>query len=381
MGRPCCNVCGRSFPTRRALGGHMRIHLLPNSDKEPMSRYGFRVNPRKTWKLMENENDMLCSKCGEKFRSWSSLFNHTKFHSETEGDQLREEDEDFEEKNMNSNRNGSYEEGGDGIETQSDSEVNAMERSGSLGSSIAYEIEQTAGAFCLMMLSRGAGSVTDSSDKASVVTDDEVEKRKSNSGFPQCDSEMNELAMIPSVPKFDFGINELEKIQSFPSVSEFSLKLRKSKASSRRKDLHYVASGIEKQSRYNCKTCGRTFPTYQALGGHRARHMRIKVPSFSEVLDTKELKIQNHGSKFYECSICGKIFASGQALGGHKRSHLVAADNAASAPAPAEAVQASAAVIANMEQVSSVFDTLDLNLPAMEDESYGDYDDMTEDSI
>ncbi|XP_020572968.1 zinc finger protein ZAT9-like [Phalaenopsis equestris] len=374
MGRPCCNVCDRSFPTRRALGGHMRIHLLPNSDKEPMRRYGFRVNPRKTWKLMENENDMLFSECGEKFSSCSSLFNQMKFRSETEGDQLREGDEEFEEKEMNSNSNGSYEEGGDGMETPSNSEVNAIERSGSLDSSMACENEQTADAFCLMMLSRGAGSVT-------VVTDDGVEKHKSNSGFPQCDSEMNELAMIPSVPKFDFGINEHEKIQSFPSESEIFLKLKKSKPSSHRKDLHYIASGIEKKSRYNCKTCGRTFPTCQALGGRRASYMRIKFCCFSEVLATKKLNIQNHGSKFYGCSICGKNFASGQALSGHKRLHLVAADNAASTPAPAEAVQASAAVIANMEQVSSVFDTLDLNLPAMEDESYGDYDDMTEDSI
>ncbi|XP_020572981.1 zinc finger protein ZAT5-like [Phalaenopsis equestris] len=82
--------------------------------------------------------------------------------------------------------------------------------------------------------------------------------------------------------------------------------------------------------------------------------MRIKVPSFSEVLATKELNIQNHGSKLHECSICGKVFASGQALGGHKRRHLVAADNAASTPAPADAVQASAAVTANMEQISYV---------------------------
>ncbi|XP_047093490.1 zinc finger protein ZAT12-like [Lolium rigidum] len=58
-----------------------------------------------------------------------------------------------------------------------------------------------------------------------------------------------------------------------------------------------------------CKTCGRVFPSFQALGGHRASH---KKP----LLDGDDLKPKLHG-----CSVCGLEFAIGQALGGHMRRH------------------------------------------------------------
>ncbi|KAM0856476.1 hypothetical protein ACQ4PT_049089 [Festuca glaucescens] len=53
-----------------------------------------------------------------------------------------------------------------------------------------------------------------------------------------------------------------------------------------------------------CKTCGRVFPSFQALGGHRASHKKPR-------LDGDDLKPKLHG-----CSICGLEFAIGQALGG-----------------------------------------------------------------
>ncbi|XP_047045527.1 zinc finger protein ZAT12-like [Lolium rigidum] len=58
-----------------------------------------------------------------------------------------------------------------------------------------------------------------------------------------------------------------------------------------------------------CKTCGRVFQSFQALGGHRASH---KKP----LLDGDDLKPKLHG-----CSVCGLEFAIGQALGGHMRRH------------------------------------------------------------
>ncbi|XP_047093294.1 zinc finger protein ZAT12-like [Lolium rigidum] len=58
-----------------------------------------------------------------------------------------------------------------------------------------------------------------------------------------------------------------------------------------------------------CKTCGRVFPSFQALGGHRASHKKPR-------LDGDDLKPKLHG-----CSVCGLEFAIGQALGGHMRRH------------------------------------------------------------
>ncbi|KAL3520777.1 hypothetical protein ACH5RR_018926 [Cinchona calisaya] len=120
---------------------------------------------------------------------------------------------------------------------------------------------------------------------------------------------------------------------------------------------------------YECKTCGRTFPSFQALGGHRASHRKPKnmaaaaaaaaaaeekklsfymsddeeetifknskyktnsssVLSLDQFLNNREMSSNNmklHKSasfrKTHECAHCGAEFASGQALGGHMRRH------------------------------------------------------------
>ncbi|CAI9289989.1 unnamed protein product [Lactuca saligna] len=119
---------------------------------------------------------------------------------------------------------------------------------------------------------------------------------------------------------------------------------------------------------YECKTCNRTFPSFQALGGHRASHKKPKVnveekksglvniqPPLMEYSDEDQHKVvvedeenknsliisnnvqkspssspgliqtgiinNNTRGKVHECSICGSEFLSGQALGGHMRKH------------------------------------------------------------
>ncbi|KAI3917170.1 hypothetical protein MKX01_003619 [Papaver californicum] len=97
---------------------------------------------------------------------------------------------------------------------------------------------------------------------------------------------------------------------------------------------------------YECKTCNRCFPSFQALGGHRASHKNPKNLLMVEDHQQQQLKkslvllsetqipvsrattttsssmgIYNNKSKVHECSICGAEFSSGQALGGHMRRH------------------------------------------------------------
>ncbi|KAG6606029.1 Zinc finger protein ZAT5, partial [Cucurbita argyrosperma subsp. sororia] len=97
---------------------------------------------------------------------------------------------------------------------------------------------------------------------------------------------------------------------------------------------------------YECKTCNRSFPSFQALGGHRASHKKpkpitaveeseepqqvnkaipiaaaavvVQIPIKTET--TTNSQTQKSG-KIHECSICGLEFSSGQALGGHMRRH------------------------------------------------------------
>ncbi|CDY58436.1 BnaC03g71210D [Brassica napus] len=148
---------------------------------------------------------------------------------------------------------------------------------------------------------------------------------------------------------------------------------------------------------YQCKTCDRTFPSFQALGGHRASHKKPRATSFYSNLDLKKSIYENdaaslaNNNKVHECGICGAEFTSGQALGGHMRRHRGAVVVAA-APAPIVTVAAAAAntelSLSSMsyDQISDGQDhlvmpeakkakkmvvslDLDLNLPAPEDEN------------
>ncbi|CAI0452776.1 unnamed protein product [Linum tenue] len=144
---------------------------------------------------------------------------------------------------------------------------------------------------------------------------------------------------------------------------------------------------------YECKTCNRTFPSFQALGGHRASHKKprptpgppgiedkkvisagpipacqVEMSNSAAVSATNSGKAAtpagNKAAKVHECAICGAEFTSGQALGGHMRRHRGVVTATA-----AGIVDTSAAVNyedLNNQQKNHVL-SLDLNLPAPED--------------
>ncbi|CAL4945141.1 unnamed protein product [Urochloa decumbens] len=88
------------------------------------------------------------------------------------------------------------------------------------------------------------------------------------------------------------------------------------------------------EGEFVCKTCGRAFTSFQALGGHRTSHLRgrhgLELGVGAKALkqhkaaggdaksggDEKQQKRPQH-----ECHICGLGFEMGQALGGHMRRH------------------------------------------------------------
>ncbi|KAL9686896.1 hypothetical protein QQ045_031289 [Rhodiola kirilowii] len=69
---------------------------------------------------------------------------------------------------------------------------------------------------------------------------------------------------------------------------------------------------------FGCKTCGKKFSTFQALGGHRASH---KKPKLDQDKLTNSASAAQAKPKSHVCAICGAEFALGQALGGHMRRH------------------------------------------------------------
>ncbi|TKV92538.1 hypothetical protein SEVIR_9G168000v4 [Setaria viridis] len=82
---------------------------------------------------------------------------------------------------------------------------------------------------------------------------------------------------------------------------------------------------------HRCSVCGKSFPSHQALGGHKSSH-RTRPPAAAPPTPAAEQpapaaspaassSTSGAGSRVHECSMCRKTFPTGQALGGHKRCH------------------------------------------------------------
>ncbi|KAK8596393.1 hypothetical protein V6N13_001024 [Hibiscus sabdariffa] len=82
---------------------------------------------------------------------------------------------------------------------------------------------------------------------------------------------------------------------------------------------HYLDGGRGRGRVFACKTCNKSFSSFQALGGHRASHKKPRLTKGGGDAPVSPKKPKSH-----ECSICGREFAIGQALGGHMRRHRAA---------------------------------------------------------
>ncbi|URE00552.1 Zinc finger protein [Musa troglodytarum] len=69
---------------------------------------------------------------------------------------------------------------------------------------------------------------------------------------------------------------------------------------------------------FECRTCNRQFPSFQALGGHRASHKKPRLDGHGHGQAQAGAAAKR---RVHECPICGVEFAVGQALGGHMRRH------------------------------------------------------------
>ncbi|KAG6515967.1 zinc finger protein ZAT11-like [Zingiber officinale] len=69
---------------------------------------------------------------------------------------------------------------------------------------------------------------------------------------------------------------------------------------------------------FECKTCSRRFPSFQALGGHRASHKKARLAAGGgSAAHCREGGGVDSRPRVHECAVCGHEFAVGQALGGH----------------------------------------------------------------
>ncbi|KAE8670435.1 Cupredoxin superfamily protein [Hibiscus syriacus] len=141
-------------------------------------------------------------------------------------------------------------------------------------------------------------------------------------------------------------------------------------------------TGKARHNVFECKTCNRTFLSFQVLHGHSASHKKPKAAMYiglfkaareDEGPNNRGLNGNDSRVMVHECSICGAEFASGQALGGHMRRHrgsvctvnvnVITADKAFSLTVPLAIESEKPKKPRNVLSLS-----LDLNLPAPQDD-------------
>lgn len=409
----------------------------------PQAGYGLRENPKRTWRIADSSEEdtsfcaadnKLCRECGKGFQSWKALFAHMKCHSNSITNSFENEQDswtndkvmDSQSENETTNttrrrrttsrrrRRTRYM----GTTTTTTSSSNFSIANNNASSSVTeIELEQQQEvALCLMMLSRDVGHW----GGLKFVADLGHSTSDNNSGFSDAPSSlrMNRLSEIKgknsvsSATLESFKLKKKKMSEQEVSVGGFSkndkfnknlvkkieltqaqLGSNKFNSSNKRKLQDAYDHSSPKRSRYECGTCNKVFRSYQALGGHRASHKKIKgcfaskiessenttefdtdlspdhpiasgskLSSLIDHQDVVKAESISTKSKGHSCPICLKVFPTGQALGGHKRSHLIGGS--------AESKNSQSTIVIPKPATHEVRDFLDLNLPApVEEES------------
>ncbi|KAF3782692.1 Zinc finger protein [Nymphaea thermarum] len=143
------------------------------------------------------------------------------------------------------------------------------------------------------------------------------------------------------------------------------------RASKRRRKKKKIRALMDPSGKYRCTTCHKSFSSHQALGGHRTSHKNIKEELPNGETGEREVaepppahpwpEFDDDEVPTHQCQICFKSFPSGQALGGHKRCHWIE-DRAAAAIMLEAAESSSIATTTSEEQKrSSILPGFDLN--------------------
>ncbi|KAK1359018.1 Zinc finger protein 1 [Heracleum sosnowskyi] len=122
---------------------------------------------------------------------------------------------------------------------------------------------------------------------------------------------------------------------------------------------------------YKCSVCNKAFSSYQALGGHKASHRnKTLAPENNDNSASSSATLNlglNPSGRAHVCAICHRSFPTGQALGGHKRRHYEGKINAKAASGSAATVVSSSSVPVVVSSQRREFE-FDLNLPASSEE-------------
>ncbi|KAJ4727190.1 Zinc finger protein [Melia azedarach] len=312
-----CKLCFKNFSNGRALGGHMRSHMLnlpinlrkheeeeeeegepgnqlsddtesasspsssssPSEDEEGEEKglfYGLRENPRRSIRLVDPEFSFAVDAGSVVLQDRESETESSKNPTRRRSKRTRKFEHQYQQQQQEIMKKLKFSKLS---KTESWVEPEPM-------SSISDTTTEEDVAFCLMMLSRDKWKRREKQNELLLLREEEEEA----------------AAAAVATEKSMEETDESEEFKSFKNRS---------------------------RGKYKCETCKKVFKSYQALGGHRASHKKIKFYTPSR---ETELEQENAGAstsvvpmvdkKIHECPVCFRVFSSGQALGGHKRTHV-----------------------------------------------------------
>ncbi|CAH8377196.1 unnamed protein product [Eruca vesicaria subsp. sativa] len=324
-----CFECGKGFQSGKGLGGHKRIHVLENQKKS-------------------RESEVDCCVCHKKFTSVKALYGHMRFHPDRGWKGVLPPPHPL----GNSSSSTLSIDDHVGEFTSSGYDDDDYDAKDQIDES---DLKDNIDAKDLLLLAT----------TAEAVNLDVVETSDSHSA-----EEM-------TIMKKKRRLSEIEKVASSSTHDDHQLG-----------DVVAASAGEEgggAREKHVCVTCNKSFNSYQALGGHRASHNKVKnlenhqakannqpllgteamITGLASAQASKtSLRSSNNGDHI--CDICHKSFPTGQALGGHKRCHWTGPVSSEAATAPA--ATSSSQVTETVQEVKKM--EFDLNeLPP--DDEYG----------
>lgn len=387
----CCE-CGKGFKSGKALGGHKRIHVLEN-------RKFSMVRPKMESGLVGRseggELEAACCVCHKKFTSMKALYGHMRFHPDrgwkgvfppphpfgnSSSSTLSVDDHEDEFISSDYDAYDDYDDDGGGGGGDENSELWEMENGVDLKESIIGWGKR----------GRRSGLNVDESD---------LKDPRPSEDLKEFDAK-NLLVLADTAEAETSNSHSVEDTMKKRKKKKKSLSEMEKESSSTHHDDHLqlavVVSAAEEggggaREKHVCVTCNKSFTSYQALGGHRASHNKVKMLENNQARANNEallllgnegtvtglasaqgsntsLSSNNNGDHI--CNICHKSFTTGQALGGHKRCHWTGpvSTEAATAPAAPSLSQVTETV-QEVKKLKRKFLEFDLNeLPPNEEE-------------
>ncbi|KAF8107526.1 hypothetical protein N665_0120s0046 [Sinapis alba] len=323
----CC-ACGKSFTSGKALGGHKRLHML-------RTRKFSMVRPKMVSAGLVGRYDergdfeVDCCVCHKKFTSKKALYGHMRFHPDRGWKGvLPPHDHPLGNLSSSTISTDDYDNDDDDGDDDGDDD-NHWE----LGNVVDLK-ESVKGSWKTGKRCRRRALKVDESELK-----DNIDAK-------------NLLFLATTAEAVDLNVAECSDSHSGEEVTKKTKKKKKKKKRlsemekepSTTHQLEVVVGGADEEGggareKHVCVTCNKSFTSYQALGGHRASHNKVKILNNHQarangealLLGTEAMitglasaqgpntSLSSNGD--HVCNKCHKSFPTGQALGGHKRRH------------------------------------------------------------